>query len=183
MKRDVARLSVETLVAARDGDRAAIAAVFDEAEPLIQWWAQRLSNPRTLPEDLRGVGRLAVFDALRTFQPGKGHFLGWLTWWLKGRMRGALRTARRDVTREVELEWQDVDPAPLASEVLSDEATRQELRAAIRRLPRYMREVLEGRLNGDTLQTIGDRLGRSRECIRKHEFHALQLVRETMEAA
>lgn len=183
MSRDIRKLSPATIAAAAAGDRSAIAAVFAEADALIGWWATQKARSAADVDDLRSVGRLAVFDALRTYRPSRGHFHGWLTWWLTGRMRNHQRTQRRDVAREQALEWQDIDPSAGALEQLEAEATRQEVRRAIRRLPARMRDVLERRMAGQSLQAIGDAQDRCRENIRQVESRALQLVREAMEAA
>jgi RNA polymerase sigma factor (sigma-70 family) len=182
-KHDVRNLSDETLARAKSGDRVAMAEVFRAAEGLIRWRASTYRVDEDTREDLRSIGRLAMFDAVRTYRPNKGHFAGWMTQWVHASMWSSLERGNKRARWLTEFLAEPTEAAPGADEVLAEEAQCAELRMAVAKLPARLRAVMTGRLEGKTLAAIGRETDYSRERVRQLEAVALEKLRRTMEAA
>ena len=184
VKHDVRDLTDETLAKAKAGDKRALALVFETVEGLVRWRANtyRLSDYDTR-EDLMGLGRHAVLDAIRTYRPGKGKFLAWMTQWVHARMWRLHQAAMKRQARTADFALQPVEEPANAEQQLVTEGQRAELLAAIAKLPAKLRTVMRGRLEGKTLADIGREMDFSRERVRQLEAMALPKLRKTMEAA
>lgn len=182
VKHDVRDLTDETLALAKDGNKAALAAVFRNVDGLLRWRANKYPVGPEDREDLLSIGYLAVFDALRTYRPGAGRFVGWVTQWAHARMWTSLQVQkRRGATLSeyaVERAHEELPASP--DEVLAAEDMRDEVQRAVKKLPPRLREVVRGRLQGLTLDKVGQRVDLSRERIRQMEAYALGKVRREL---
>lgn len=178
VEHDVRDLSDETLALAKAGNKPALTEVFLAVDGLIKWRANTYPVDRATKEDLVSIGRLAVFDALRTYRPGRGSFVPWMTQWVHARMWTAIRGMKRrgEYIEQFAAQRANEEAPPNADVQLVNEARRGELMAAIRKLPPKFRVVMLGRLEGKTLETIGKETDYSREGVRRLELTAIEKV-------
>jgi RNA polymerase sigma factor (sigma-70 family) len=182
VKNDVRDLSDETLALAKAGNKAALGLVFRNVDGLLRWRANKYPVGQEDREDLLSIGYLAVFDALRTYRPGAGRFVSWVTQWAHARMWTSLQVQKRRGASlneyAVERAHEELPANP--DEVLAAEGTRDEVQRAVKKLPVRLREVMRGRMAGKTLESIGDAVDLSRERIRQMEALALDKVRREL---
>lgn len=197
------------VLAARAGDRPALARVFASTERLCVFMARR--RLRHLPpgmdiDEAVQVCRLAVMDAIRKYQPGKSTFGAYASIWMRARLTQAIEVEAAGVVPRVmdRTTWKlkaagraipldrgpSDEPAPI--DALSDGAVppdaqlaadqrRTLMRRAIGKLknPRH-RAVVWSRLEGRTLAEVGAELGVSRERVRQIEEEAHASLRRRM---
>jgi MFS family permease len=72
--------------------------------------------------DEKASARMPVLDALRTYRPGKGQFLAWMTQWVHARMWTSLRTQMRHGEYIDAFAKHQGDVPKVAEEILCDEA-------------------------------------------------------------
>lgn len=184
-KYDVRNLTDETLASAKAGSRAAIDEVFRATMGLVRWRANTYPVDNNTRDDLIGIGHLAVFDAVRTFRPGKGPFAPWVTQWIHARMHTVVRSeSRRDgYLREYEEHLREPERPPLADEMLETEDELVRLLRAVSSLSPKLREVLQGRLRGETLEHVGAQMGVTKEATRLREMRASALLGRRLRGA
>jgi RNA polymerase sigma factor (sigma-70 family) len=153
-------------------------------------------------DDLIQEGRLAVMRASRTFRKDKGvKFLTYASFWIRSRMethcRRHSKAVRLPSTGKAFVNCVSLDE-PMGEDgdrtladvmLIEDESVTtsadfamksEALRRVIKRLPRQMRIVLEGRFwEGKTLEEIALKLRVTRERIRQIEFAALRRLRKS----
>lgn len=167
MTLDLRAVPAEVLAAARAGDKAALTAIFEQAAGVIRFYARKRARLGEELGELISIGNLAVFDALRTFSPTKGHFFGWLCWWLDGRMRGRDRNKSLPTVSTDDEGGPDVaDETDLPDELLALHDDTLALRRAVARLPREERIAVRHFLEGLTLSASAAQRGASRETMR-----------------
>ena len=183
---DVRNLTNDTLARAKAGDRAAIAEVFRATLGLVRWRAGTYrSVDADTRDDLISIGNLAVFDALRTYKPGKGAFTSWVTQWIHARMYTAVRsTSRRVAYLDEFAEHQREPEMPLnADEALEADEEGYVLRRAVASLRAPHRAVIQARLKGKTLEQVGKELGITKEATRQRELAAVERLRAKLKEA
>lgn len=186
VKYDVRDLTDATLARAKAGDRAAIAEVFRAVSGLVRWRAGTYrSVDADTRDDLISIGNLAVFSALRTYKPGKGAFAPWVTQWIHARMYTEVRSKGRRATYLEEFAEHQKDPEmPLqADEALEAEDESLLLRRFIASMSPRLRNVMQGRLRGGTLEQVGKQLSLTREAARLRELRAVELLRKRFKGA
>jgi len=162
---DLRHLPSDVLAAARAGDKAALTAIFTEAAGVVRFFARKRARPGEPLDELISIGNLAVFDALRTYRPGKGQFYGWLCCWLDGRLRTRARGKAFDVASLEDVGVPEAsDTTPLPDELLALHDDTLALRRALARLPSNQRTVVRGYLEGLGFAEMAARLG----CTRQH---------------
>lgn len=165
MTLDLRHLPSHVLAAARAGDKGALTAIFEQAAGVIRFFARKRARPGEPLDELISIGNLAVFDALRTFRPGKGHFYGWLCWWLDGRLRTRARGKAFDIASLEDASVpESIDTTPLPDDLLGLHDDTLALRRALARLPPNQRTVVRGYLEGLGFAEMAARLG----CTRQH---------------
>ena len=178
-------IPLEVLLAAQAGDKAAIAAVCNESNGLVQWWARKLSGgDEQRYDDMVSDGHLSIFSALRRFDPSKSKWPHYISIWLKAVMICEFGRVRKSLHRD-----EDIDEHALSLETDDDPLDEQFeqshrsvlLRQTIARLPAKQRKVMELRLEGLTLREVAMKLGRgSREGLRQLELRALWRIRKLL---
>lgn len=138
-------------------------------------------------EDLYAIGRLAIMEALVTYQPLRGCALtswaGRLAYW---RIGEAVKQAAQP--QEVELE-ESFDIATSVPSVESLVAAREELRLTqvalcqTANLSVRRQEIVRLRANGQTLESIAKSLGVSRPFIHREYHAALRELRACLDSA
>lgn len=162
-KPDVKATTTETLLLAKKGDRAALTQVFFDVDPLAAWWARRRARgDDVLFQDYQSIARLAVFQALKTFNRSRGNWSSWVTQYMKTYLqKETIRKHHTSEVRGVEADFpDDVDAADLQ---LEREERDIEVRKAVANLPLKMREMVRARMLGESLPGIAARLEMSKQ--------------------
>ena len=173
---------------AREGDRAAMEALFARSYPdLVQAARFRMGAALRARMDTLDLAQDAYFDAFRDLERyryrGKGSFRRWLLGILENKIRSRLdflRARKRDARREVVLEERQAPPAPVGSptqEVVRGE-DRERLERAMDRLPERYRDVIVSRYYlRMSWREIGELTSRSEEAAQMLCHRALRKLR------
>lgn len=185
--------SKDDVTAAMQGDKAAIARVFDAMWPIITQHARRFGrNIKHDVDDFTQQGVLAIYDALRTFNPAKKRAFHWhATQWLRSRMGYVLKREanRHEVSTELPIGDSEhvlgdtfASQAPHTDELVIRSECVRNLRFAIDaiEMPAH-REIMIQRAAGHDYATIGRSVGYSREYVRQVVRLHMQSLSETLE--
>ena len=153
---------------------------------------RRYGRDHPFADDLAQEACLGLMEAARRFDPSRGLAFGtYAGWWVRSKISGFMR--RRKLRRKVDGagSFDDPDgppePADPASALrpldilIADEAAERNvdlLQSALAGLTDRERTVLLRRAGGETLRTIGEALGVSKERVRQIETAALARARE-----
>jgi RNA polymerase sigma factor (sigma-70 family) len=125
-------------------------------------WALRRQPPGLDVDDLKSLGRLAVLEALLTFEPGRGrHLDSWARQMIRWRLQGEVDRAHRGVPT-VAMAPQDVDSFQATGSAPDARLDALEDRVAFASrwatLPPREQRAVTLRRDGAKLRTIGDDL-------------------------
>ncbi len=167
---------------ARKGDRAAQARVLKDMGAIIGLFARRFASSRRVEvDDLEQIGALAVFDALRTFNPKKKRAFHWhATQWIRSRLGYAVgrERGRNEVSAETVVAGNDGAEYTLGDHFESRDAPVDEVFAHAQLLRKMHdritatqepahRAILQRRAAGADYASIGRAVGYSRERVRQ----------------
>lgn len=143
-------------------------------------------------DDLLQAGAVGLIRAIREWNPDRSQLSTWAFHAIKNGMAGLLRTQRRyrqhivghaDTREQVDLITLAQYTGPAAAAQFEQAEESRSFAAAVDHLastnPRAA-SILRERLAGDSLQTIADRLGITKERVRQLESRAEQTVAEHM---
>ena len=197
----------ELFARARAGDRQARDAIVIENMPLARSMLARLVRDPKRRVDYETDAAIGLLRAVDLYDPARAAFSTYACRWIahcvvrarqrdrravsvpyqapRDETRAALaRKARRPVCIDVPLgegalTLADVldGGAPLPDELVESAQRTREVEALLRPLDQRSRAVLRRRARGETLRSIGDSLGLSRERIRQIEAAALRMLR------
>lgn len=148
-------------------------------------------------EDLMQAGHIGLWKAAETFDPTSGKsWAGWAAWHISVEMQAL--TGVRTTRRRADLSAASLN-APLVSgeadgdtlgDMIADESlpdalegllraeARQEMRAAVHRLPDLERAVITGHsLRGISLEALGETLGRPAEDLQRAMWRGIYALR------
>lgn len=181
-----AETTLQLLVKARAGDRAALESLFTRyGDPLRRWahgrlprWARDVADTHDLVQDVL----LQTFKRLEHFEPRTEDALqGYLRQALMNRVRDELRRhRRRPGSAELDSEVVDDSPSPLQEAIGME--TMERYQSGLTRLPESDRDAIVGRLElGLTYEELAELLGKpSAEAARKAAQRALVKLVEDM---
>jgi RNA polymerase sigma-70 factor (ECF subfamily) len=182
---------------ARASDERAFESLFEMHTPFLLEWIHR-EVPSSLDRkvsvtDLLQEVRIAAFQRIPDFEwRGDGALRGWLLRIAQNRVRLAIRryfqTAKRGDGGEVSrpgrpntAAFAGTGPSPSEAAVVAERA--RILRENLARLPEDYRHVLELSFQEQlTLREVGERMGRTREAVKKLHRRALTKLAEIMRA-
>ena len=159
-------LTAETLAQAKAGQEAALAAVLARLSPTVRRLAGRAVCPGLEFDDALQEGLIALFDAIRTFQPGRGApFEAYAAVCVRNAVLAARRAAGRGKNAPLNQRLPLPEGQAAASAGPEEAAIRREAlaaaAAAIRtRLSPFERQVLAAYLAGGSYRQIARSLGR-----------------------
>lgn len=178
MKRRVPE--ADDVTAAKAGDKRAVDRVLRDMTSIITFHAKRLAGAGGVEfEDLKQIGFLAVYDALKSFDAKFGRAFHWhATQWIRSRLGYAVKRAsgRPEVSMETPLGSDAsatigdtlASKTPLADAVVESTNERERFYSHIgAEADSLGRQVLRHRAQGLTLDEIGELTGYSRERIRQ----------------
>lgn len=197
------------ILAARGGSQNAWGVILRAHEYSVMQIAARFCGRGVDHEDLIQAGNLGLVKAVHRFDPDNpararfdSYARYWIvqsvgqeirvtgnmirrpsTWWSPGRDKLLARcdAVQKAVLRGEIFRGSDSLAAAPEREESDHECARTELDEAIARLPdERLREVMAARMNGETLESIGDRIGRTRSRVQQLEQMGLRALRETM---
>ena len=147
------------LVAAlQQGDRRALATLYDRHAPQLLGLALRILKDRTDAEDLLHDVFLEAWNKAASFDPARGTVRAWLVTRVRSRSIDRLRslnTARNHAMAEARARPEESDP----QDDPSDGPDRRRAREALRSLPPEQRQVIElAYFAGLTCSEIGARV-------------------------
>ena len=172
--------ATDDVTAAKAGDKRAVDRVLRDMTLIITFHAKRLMGAGGIEfDDLRQIGFLAVFDALKSFDAKFGRAFHWhATQWIRSRMGYAVKRqrSRPEVSMDTPL-GDDIfrtigdtlaSHLPAADVVVEATDERERFHAHISAESDSLgRLVLRHRAQGLTLDEIGELTGYSRERIRQ----------------
>ncbi len=172
----------DLLQRAQRGDPSAFCTLFDRHVPDLEARIRRRLSPavrrKVSVSDVVQETRIAAFEGCAAFESrGEGAFRAWLLGIAEIQSRRAVRryasTGKRDVAREVSRADGRSHGAPLATGPTPSDAAiagevRQSVARALAALPPDYRDVLRlTQFEGLTLREAAERMGRSREAVKK----------------
>ena len=150
---------VALMTALQQGDRGALASLYDRHAPQLLGLAWRILGNRGDAEDLIHDVFLEAWNKAASFDPGRGSVRAWLVTRVRSRAIDRLRvlgTARRHAMAETAAAPEE----PAALEDPSHAPDRRRARDALAGLPEEQRTVIElAYFEGLTCREIGDRCG------------------------
>lgn len=163
------------------GDRAAWRAWYDEHFPrLAAYVGWRCGGLPELVEDVLQETWLTAVRRLRTFDPARGPFAGWLCGIAANAVRNAVRARRRHHRRSRPLEAA-AEPAGSPDPAAAEKAER--VAAALAALPEHYEAVLRAKyLDRRTVDEIAAARGESPKAVESLLTRARQAFREAYEA-
>jgi RNA polymerase sigma-70 factor (ECF subfamily) len=178
--RELAHLSDEALVAlAARSEQSALAELYDRYGRPAYGLALRVLRDEALAEDAVQDAFLTLWHTAPRFVPEKGKAS---TWILTLVHRRAVDVVRREQRRRTD----SLDHAPEPGAGAVDEEAwlrlqREQVQAALRRLPDQQREALElAYYGGFTQSELADRLGQPLGTIKSRMFNGLVRLRELL---
>jgi RNA polymerase sigma-70 factor (ECF subfamily) len=178
--RELAHLSDEALVAlAARSEQSALAELYDRYGRPAYGLALRVLRDEALAEDAVQDAFLTLWHTAPRFVPEKGKAS---TWILTLVHRRAVDVVRREQRRRTD----SLDHAPEPGAGAVDEEAwlrlqREQVQAALRRLPDQQREALElAYYGGFTQSELADRLGQPIGTIKSRMFNGLVRLRELL---
>ena len=154
-------------------------------------------------EDMLAAGFAAIWKAVQTYDPTIGSFKTYSSWWIKYYMReekkrrATVFVTRHGMEKGVSIEVMPLDvPDTVGGVPLSDtlpcedesadlvlEAAedKERVRRALGTLKPREQAIIKARMEGKTLQEVGDTLGLTRERVRQIEAAAMPLMRQRLE--
>jgi RNA polymerase sigma-70 factor (ECF subfamily) len=172
----------ELVAAAADGDRLALAALYDRYAPLLLALANRLLRHQREAEDLLHDVFLEVWRQAADYDPSRGSVRAWLVMRLRSRALDRLKSVRH--TRVVSLESTSLPEEPQANAPEQTFGHDQAMvRDALQALPADQRVVLEmAYFEGLSLSEIATKLDVPIGTIKSRLARALTRLRDTLHA-
>jgi RNA polymerase sigma-70 factor (ECF subfamily) len=172
----------ELVAAAAEGERLALAALYDRYAPLLLALANRLLRHQREAEDLLHDVFLEVWRQAGDYDPSRGSVRAWLVMRLRSRALDRLKSVRH--TRVVSLESTTLPEEPQAPPVEQTFGHDQAMvRDALLELPADQRVVLElAYFEGLSLSEIATRLEVPIGTIKSRLARALTRLRDTLRA-
>lgn len=174
---------VELVRAAAEGDRQALAALYDRYASLLLALGQRILKNRREAEDLLHDVFLEVWRQARDYDPDRGSVRSWLLMRLRSRALDRLKSA--GYARVVSLDGSPPRDEPISLE--ADPALGPDcalVRRALAELPTDQRTVLElSYFEGLSLSEIAEKLGVPIGTIKSRLARALGRLREELDVA
>jgi RNA polymerase sigma-70 factor (ECF subfamily) len=176
----------------RRGDETAFRALFERHEASLAKLVRRIVSDGMLRKvsvaDILQETRMHAYGGREGYDPAKGSPAAWLVGIARHRALEAarrhggaeMRRFQREVTRGNRKDTADfAHPGPSPSEAAVSLETAERVRAAMDALPDDYREVLRlARLEGLSLREVAERMGRSREAVKKLYGRALCRCRQ-----
>jgi RNA polymerase sigma-70 factor, ECF subfamily len=184
------RTDLELVLAMRESDESALAALYDRHAPVVLGFLLRLMRERADAESVLLETFMQASRSAARFDPERSNVLSWLMMMARTRALDALRaTARQhalvphslDELPAVELDkmYASSDPVRRAEQQEQDRAVRQ----ALRTLPPTQREVIELAFYlGLTHPEIASRLGEPLGTVKSRIRGGLLKLREPLQA-
>lgn len=147
---------------------------FDRLEAYVRWRCGGLTD---LAEEVTQEVWLTAVRRLRSFDPGRGNFFGWLCGIASNAARNALRSRRRRQVRSRPLGPADEPPIHEADPATVERAER--VATALAELPEHYEAVLRAKYldrqsveaiaiaRGDTVKAVESLLSRARQAFRE----------------
>jgi len=163
---------------ARDGDRAAFAALVDRYWDRLHRWLYQLTHDRHAAEDLAQDAFLKAFAHLKSFRPvGAGSPRPYFAAWLFRIAHNAYANHCRGKARREPLPEELAAPGGGPEEEAASREELRELARAVQRLPAEFRSALLLRVEQDLpFADIGAVLGVTEETARWRVFKARRLL-------
>ena len=136
---------------------------------------------RSIREDMEGVAWLAFAKAVREYRPGSGHFEGYASQCVNYAVWNAFQKEckcwrRQAVSLDAENSPEAAAPENVAEEV-ENKLLQEKLRQTLGRLSLRQRLVVQGRLQGRTLQEMAKQLGITHQAVSRLLARAVETVR------
>ena len=128
------------LTAVADGDQTALRALYERHASATLRLIRRLTSDQGVAEEILQETWLAVWRSAKGFR-GESSARGWLMGVARRQAHNQLRKSRPQLA-DLSEAHEVPDPAPGVEEQIVREAEHSELLAAVRALPRHLREVL-----------------------------------------
>ena len=178
------------LRAAQDGDRAAIARLYDgHVDGLYAFVFYRVGRDAALAEDVVQETFARALSRRETYDPARGSIASWLAVTSRNVIRDHLREHRRG--DELQQTWERIDATlaqtfaamaerPLPGDVLERAETRDLVHMAIGNLPEQYRTALQRKyVDGESLETLAGELGISVDATKSLLARARRAFRDT----
>jgi len=176
--------------AARHGDRAAIARLYDaHVDGLYAFVFYRVGRDAALAEDVVQETFALALSRQADYDPARGSVASWLAVLSRNVIRDHLRAHRRG--DELQAAWERIDATlaqvfaamaerPLPGDVLERAETRDLVHMAVANLPEQYRTALTRKyVDGETLETLAGELGISVDAAKSLLARARRAFRDT----
>lgn len=159
-----------------DGDREALAELYDRHAPLLYSLAARILQDRREAEDLLHDVILEVWRSAAQYSPERGRVVVWLTMRMRSRALDRLKSpSRRRTALSEDPAARELAPASSAPDARADHRAAHE---ALQALPAEQRRVLElGYFEGLSSTEIADELGISVGTVKSRTAAGLSKLR------
>lgn len=182
--------SAPDLAAARRGDRAAIARLYDaHVDGLYAFVYYRVGRDAALAEDVVQETFAVALSRQADYDPARGSVASWLTVLSRNVIRDQLRAHRRG--DDLQAAWERIDATlaqtfaamaerPLPGEVLERAETRDLVHMAVAHLPEQYRVALTRKyVDGASLEAVAGELGISVDAAKSLLARARRAFRDT----
>lgn len=182
-------------------DTAAAQRLVEAVWPLLRVFSKPMASKGWDVDDLASEGVLAVYKAIRTYNPAKGAFTTYLRWAVVTRhfvhkkamnrhlsipkspskaSKLALKSLSERKFASVEHIPDCLHPQDRSRDYWHTEAQRDAVVEAVDTMPGRGGAILRARINGLTLARAGQKLGVSKERARQIESVAIQALRKRL---
>ena len=156
---------------------------------IVKTFERSMAN-RLEYDDLVAIGTIALWRATVEYEPSRGTFMPFAWACIRRALLSEKQDSRRKKiipprkTQSVDVTDDGSEPLQLrarcedADELLDRARANRQIRLAVVTLPVNLRAVIESRADGETLETIGERVGITREAVRLREKTAMRMIRE-----
>lgn len=166
------------------GDREAFARLYDMYGAAAYSLALRIVRDRELAADVVQNVFLAVWTGATQFDPGRGQPSTWIMTMTHHKAVDVVRREQRRRTEPLEVVGDEAAESTPVEEQAWRGVARDQVRAALRRLPDPHREVLElAYFAGYTQTELADRLAVPIGTVKSRTFAAMKALREQLAAA
>jgi len=166
------------------GDREAFARLYDMYGAAAYSLALRIVRDRELAADVVQNVFLAVWTGATQFDPGRGQPSTWIMTMTHHKAVDVVRREQRRRTEPLEVAGDEAAEGAPVEEQAWRGVARDQVRAALRRLPDPHREVLElAYFAGYTQTELADRLAVPIGTVKSRTFAAMKGLREQLAAA